>query len=45
MLFTERSETSKDRVLMSVIIGRDRITSAWLVDTSRVAGKDPDGLH
>lgn len=37
MLFTERSETSKERVNLNVSDnskGRDRISSAWLVDTS-----------
>lgn len=49
VLFTERDERSKEResILMSVIHRkrRERITSAWLVDTSRVAGKDTDGVH
>lgn len=49
VLLTERGERSKEResILMSVIHrkGRERITSAWLVDTSRIAGKDRDGVH
>lgn len=41
LLCSSRKGVKRARIestLMSVIIGRDRITSAWLVDTSRVAG-------